>query len=222
VNKLMIFGTGGFAREVHQLVEDINAVAPRWDCLGFLDGDPARHGDSIHGLPVLGGVEHLAGAAGAQVSLVVGIGNPAVRRRIVARIEALHAVRFATLVHPRAWVGNRIEVGEGSIVCAGTLLTTDIRIGRHVIINIGSTVGHDADIGDFVTIAPTVNVSGAVDIGEGVDLGTGSTVIQGKRIGAWSIVGAGSVVVRDVEPDVTAAGAPAKAIKSRSAGWHLE
>lgn len=222
MKKLMIFGTGGFAREVHQLVEDINAVAPQWDCVGFLDSDASRHGTLLHGLPILGGFERLAAEAGGDVSLAVGIGNPAVRRKIVTRIEASHAVRFATLVHPRAWVGNRIEMGQGSIVCAGTLLTTDIRIGRHVIINIGSTVGHDADIGDFVTIAPTVNVSGSVTIGEGVDLGTGSTVIQGKQIGAWSIVGAGSVVVKDVEPDVTAVGSPARAIKSRSAGWHLD
>jgi sugar O-acyltransferase (sialic acid O-acetyltransferase NeuD family) len=219
---IVIFGTGGFAREVHQLIEDINAAAPQWRCLGFLDGDATRHGQQIHGLPVLGGPEFMAGAAGAQAQLVIAVGNPAVRRKIAAAIGAAGHGRFATLIHPRAWVGNRVAVGQGTMLCAGVLVTTDIAIGEHAIINIGSTVGHDARIGNFVTIAPTVNVSGAVEVGEGVDLGTGSTVIQGKRIGAWSIVGAGSVVVKDIEPNVTVVGAPAKMIKSRDSGWHLE
>lgn len=219
---ILIFGTGGFAREVHQLIEDINAATPRWRCLGFLDGDASRHGASLHGLPVLGGMSYLGTSAAAAAELVIAVGNPGVRRKIAGAIEAAGHARFATLVHPRAWVGNRVEVGPGSILCAGVLITTDIRLGRHVIVNIGSTIGHDAVAADFVTIAPTVNVSGAVAIGEGVDLGTGSTVIQGKRIGEWSVVGAGSVVVKDIDANVTAVGAPAKPIKARNPGWHLE
>ncbi len=218
---IVIFGTGGFAREVHQLIEDINATGQQWYCRGFLDGDAGKHGQSVHGLPVLGGIEYL-GTEADDVQVVVAVGNPALRRKVVAAIGAGSGNRFATLVHPRAWVGNRVTIGAGSMLCAGVLVTTDIAIGEHAIVNIGSTIGHDASIGNYVTIAPTVNVSGAVQVGEGVDLGTGSTVIQGRRIGPWSIVGAGSVVVKDVEANVTVVGAPAKMIKTRPIDWHLE
>lgn len=221
MKELLIFGTGGFAREVNQIVEDINAVAPTWNMLGFLDGDASKVGTEVHAKPVLGGIAYLEQLRGREVYVAIGVGNPAVRRKIIAAIAATGA-RFATLVHPRAWIGNRITIGQGSIVCAGVLATTDIQIGEHVIINIGSTVGHDTRIENFVTIAPTVNVSGSIVVGEGTDLGTGCTIIQGKNIGAWSIIGAGSVVVKDIDPDVTAVGAPAKTIKARSAGWHLE
>ncbi len=217
---ILIFGSGGFAREVHQLVEDINADGAQWNVLGFLDGDAGRHGQLVHGKPILGGLEYLAGASGAW--LAMGVGNPAVRRKLVGLVKAAGHTRFATLRHPRAWIGNRVALGEGSIVCAGVLITTDITIGEHVIVNIGSTIGHDARLGDFVTIAPTVNVSGSVGLGDGVDLGTGSTLIQGRQVGAWSIVGAGSVVVKDIEANVTAVGAPCKPIKTRPDGWHLE
>lgn len=222
LGKIVIFGGGGFAREVHQLIEDINAVAPTWHCMGFLDGDASRHGTLIHDLPVLGGVEWLESDACEGTSLVVAVGNPALRCKIVGALEREGRAHFATLVHPRAWVGNRVTIGPGSIVCAGVLITTDVALGRHVIVNIGSTIGHDAMVGDFVTIAPTVNVSGAVTLGEGADLGTGSTLIQGRQVGAWSIVGAGSVVVKDIEANVTAVGSPTRVIKSRNAGWQLE
>lgn len=220
--KLVIFGTGGFAREVHQLVEDINAHLPAFDFLGFLDEDMSRHGTQVHGFPVLGGIAWLGDAACGDVQVSVAIGNPAAKRKVINAIAGVTAAPLATLIHPRAWIGNRVSIGAGSIVCAGALITTDIAIGRAVIVNIGSTVGHDAALHDYVTVAPTVNISGAVVVGEGVDLGTGATIIQGKHIGAWTIVGAGSVVIRNIEPNVTAVGSPAMAIKSRPAGWHTD
>ena len=215
---LVLFGTGGFAREVLQIALDLNEEQSQWNVIGFLDDDPARRGDVVHDLPVLGGSEWLAEH---PVDVVVAIGRTMVRRRIVERLNTQRHTRFATLVHPRAWVGRRVEIGEGSIVCAGTSITTDVRLGQHVILNLNGTVGHDAVLNDFVTVAPTVNISGNVVVGEGCDLGTGSTLIQGIEVGEWTVLGAGATVVRSLPANVTAVGAPAKPIKERPAGWHL-
>ena len=217
---LVILGTGGFAREVHQVVEDLQADRSTWNVLGFLDDDPSRTGDVVHELPVLGTSEWLEGRRG--ISIALGVGVTQARRRAVENIARMNPdVGFPTLIHPRSWIGNRIEVGIGTIVCAGNLLTTDLRLGNHVILNLDCTVGHDSSIEDFVTVAPSVNISGAVHVGEGCDLGTGSTIIQGITIGAWSVIGAGAVVVKDLPPNVTAVGIPAKPIKEREPGWHL-
>jgi sugar O-acyltransferase (sialic acid O-acetyltransferase NeuD family) len=215
---LVIFGAGGHARETHQLVLDINADTPTWNLLGFLDGDSGRHGTEVHGMPVLGDEGWVAGRS--EVAVSVAIGSTASKRRVVRGLSEAGCSRFATLVHPGAWVGRGVEIGEGSMICACNVVTTDIQIGCHVILNVGCTVSHDSVIGDYVTLAPGVTISGTVSVGEGCDLGAGSTVIQGVRIGHWSIVGAGAVVVRDLEPDVTAVGVPAAPIKSRPEGWH--
>lgn len=222
MKNLVIFGTGGFAREVHQIVEDINSQLPTLNFLGFLDEDYEHHNTDVHGCKVLGGIDWLIKTDINDIFIVIAIGNPKNKRKIVEIIKKKTKAKFVTLIHPRAWIGNRVTIGDGSIICAGTLITTDITLGNHVIVNIGSTVGHDAVMQDYVTVAPTVNVSGAVWVGEGTDLGTGSTIIQGKKIGAWSIVGAGAVVVNDIDANVTVVGAPAKTIKSRHVGWHLE
>jgi sugar O-acyltransferase (sialic acid O-acetyltransferase NeuD family) len=222
MKNLVIFGTGGFAREVHQIVEDINSQLPTLNFLGFLDEDYEHHNTDVHGCKVLGGIDWLIKADINDIFIVVAIGSPKNKRKIVEIIKKKTKAKFATLIHPRAWIGSRVTIGDGSIICAGALITTDITLGNHVIVNIGSTVGHDAVMQDYVTVAPTVNVSGAVWVGEGTDLGTGSTIIQGKKIGAWSIVGAGAVVVNDIDANVTVVGAPARTIKSRHVGWHLE
>lgn len=78
---LVILGTGGFAREVHQLVEDLNRDSTRWNFLGFLDGNPERHGAEVHGFPVLGDLDWLG--KHQKASLIIAVGNTAVRRKLV-------------------------------------------------------------------------------------------------------------------------------------------
>jgi sugar O-acyltransferase (sialic acid O-acetyltransferase NeuD family) len=208
---LVIFGASGHGRETHQIVRDINRRQPTWNFLGFLDDNPAAYGNRIHDFPVLGGLDWLAANPGPRV--VVAIGNPRARRAVVRRIATLPGAGFASLVHPLAWIGDDVELGEGSVICAGSCISCDIRIGKHVIINLDCTVCHDVEIDDYVTVAPSANISGTVRLGVGVDLGTNATIIQGLTIGDWSIVGAGSVVVRDLAPYVTAVGVPAVKIK---------
>jgi len=217
LSDLVIYGSGGFAREVHQLVLDLVAEGAAWRVLGFLDDARERHGLEVHGLPVLGGWEWLRDHPG--VAVAVGIGSPAARRHVVRRVLGLGPRAFPTLVHPRTWVGRGVTFGEGTVVCAGCLLTTDIAVGRHVILNLGCTVGHDAVIADFVTLAPSVNVSGGVTLQEGCDIGTGAAITPGVAVGPWTVVGAGAAVVRDLPANVTAVGVPARPIKHRPPGW---
>ncbi|WP_339096966.1 acetyltransferase [Deinococcus sp. VB142] len=214
--RLVIVGTGGLARELHELVEDINAAAsaPAWDIVGWLDSNAATHGTQVHGRPVLGDLDWLK--SNADVSVVIGIGTPPTRRKVAERIRALGHTRFATLIHPTAVIGRRVEIGEGTVICANVTTTTDYKIGRHVLINIMATVAHDDVLHDYVTIAPAAVISGNVTIGEGTDLGTNATVNQGVEIGAWSIVGSGAVVIKSLPDNCTAVGAPAKPIKSLS------
>lgn len=218
--RLVIVGTGGLGRELHGLVEAINAAGKEnWEVVGWLDSDAATHGTAVHGLPVLGDLPWLADHP--DTAVVIGIGAPHTRRRVVEQIRALGHTRFATLIHPTAVIGQRAEIGEGTVICAGVTTTTDYRIGRHVLINLLATVAHDDVLHDYVNVAPAVVISGSVTIGEGADIGTNATINQGVEIGAWTIVGSGAVVTKSLPANCTAVGAPAKPIKEREAGWHL-
>jgi sugar O-acyltransferase (sialic acid O-acetyltransferase NeuD family) len=211
---LVIFGTGGYAREVCQVVEDVNAQAQTWNVLGFLDDAPAAHGTELRSLPVLGGRDWAT--AHRDVSVLVAVGMSASRWRIV---RALGQLRYPTVIHPTAWIGNAVEVGAGTVILAGTAISTDISIGAHVCLNKNAIVGHDARLADHVTIAPGASISGRVNVGEGCEVGANSVIVQDLTVGEWSVVGAGAVVARDLPANTTAVGVPARVIKEREAGW---
>lgn len=93
------------------------------------------------------------------------------------------------------------------------MITTNIRIGDFVVLNLQCTVGHDSIIKDYSSLMPSVNVSGEVTIGECVLVGTGATIINQLEIGEHTIVGAGAVVTKSLPAYCTEVGVPAKPIK---------
>lgn len=211
INDLIIIGASGFGREVAWLVERINALRPTWNLLGFMDDNPNAQGTVVGGYPVLGDCN--AAATYPDSYFVCAVGAAQTRRKIVGRLNGIMTPNYATLIDPSALISNRVKVGVGCMICAGSIITVDIDIGNHVIVNLDCTIGHDSVIRDFVTVYPSVNISGSTDIGEAVELGTGTQVIQGKSIGEETIIGAGAVVVKNLPSKCTAVGSPAKPIK---------
>lgn len=212
---LIIFGASGFGREVAWLVERINNVSQTWNLLGFMDDSDDIQGGTINGYKVLGRVTEVNKYPDAY--FVCAVGASKVREKIINNMRSVNpSIKFGTVIDPSVEMSNLVTVGEGTIICAHTIITVNIEIGSHVIINLDCTIGHDAILNDYVTLYPSVNVSGITNIGYAVELGTGTQIIQGKKIGDYSIVGAGAVVVKDIPENCTAVGSPAKPIKTIS------
>jgi sugar O-acyltransferase (sialic acid O-acetyltransferase NeuD family) len=208
---LVIFGASGFGREVAWLVERINNISPEWNLLGFMDDDDSIQGTYINGYKVLGKTEDVKRYTDSY--FVCAIGSSKVRESIINNLKQINPnIKFGILIDPSVEISNTVIVGEGSILCAHTIATVNITIGKHVIINLDCTIGHDAIINDFATIYPSVNISGTTCIGYCSELGTGTQIIQGKKIGDYSIVGAGAVIIKDMPDNCTIVGVPAKPI----------
>jgi sugar O-acyltransferase (sialic acid O-acetyltransferase NeuD family) len=211
MKKIAIFGAGGFGREVEWLIEEINAAGGDWNFVGFFDDD-FSHVKHIDPQFFLGGTSTLNNYS-EELYVVFAIGNPVVKKKIVEQISN-PKLKFPVLMHPNVAFGKRnVTIGEGSIICAGCLITIDINIGKHVILNLSCTVGHDSEIGDYCSFMPTVNISGEVVLGECVYVGTGAKIINQLEIGEGTIVGAGAVVAKTLPSNCTAVGIPAKPIK---------
>jgi len=208
---IAIFGAGGFGREVLTLIQDINRAKLTYNIVGFFD-DGVPKGTVVNGFPVLGSVDDLNGWS-SNLAVAVAVGNPRVKKQIVERI-ANERVEFPVLAHPSVIIGDaqRTRMGQGCIICAGNILTTDISLGRFVILNLACTVGHDAVIDDYAAFMPSCNISGEVTVGEAVFVGTGACIINRVKIGDFAVVGAGAVVIGDIPSHSTSVGVPAKVV----------
>jgi sugar O-acyltransferase (sialic acid O-acetyltransferase NeuD family) len=206
---LIIFGAGGLGREVKAMVSGF----PDWHVAGFCD-DNLKEGTIVDDVPVLGGCSYLQGMT--DVNVIVAIGAPKAKVQIVESLKATLRIHYPVIIHPNVTFGdrNRISIGEGSIIAAGTNLTTSIVVGKHVLINLNVTLGHDSIVGDCCSIMPGANLSGETKVGNGVLIGAGANILNQISIGDYSIVAAGAVVTKNVPSNVMVAGVPA-AIKKQ-------
>jgi sugar O-acyltransferase (sialic acid O-acetyltransferase NeuD family) len=208
---IVIIGAGGVGKEVALLIEQINKKEPTWNLIGFIDDNNVLHGTQINGYTVLGGIEYLNTMVSC-VYAVCAIANYKVKKNIIGSLKNQN-VYFANIIHPEIYISNTNLIGEGVIIYSGVIMTTDVKIGNHVIISPKCGIGHEAEIQDYVSLLWNVNVSGNVTIREGALIGSGVTIIQNKDIGRESIIGAGTVVIEDIPSRCTAVGVPAKVIK---------
>ena len=148
------------------------------------------------------------------MSLVIAVGEPELKERIRMKYNN-PLINFPTLVHPSVIIGDTesVIIGDGCIVCAGCILTTDIKVEDFVTLNLQCTVGHDTVLGAYSSYMPAVNISGEVTTGKNVYVGTGAKIINQVEIGEHTIVGAGAVVAKSLPANCTAIGVPAKSIK---------
>src|SRR5687767_3589476 len=134
---LLIYGAGGLGKEVLSLVR----MLEDFEAIGFLD-DGLKKNSFVKGLKVLGGLDVL-NSFDTPVNLVIALGDPAGKSILAKMIDPSRAY-FPVLKHPSVILQEEasIKIGEGTILAAGCILTTDIRIGNHVLINLNTTVGH--------------------------------------------------------------------------------
>lgn len=215
VKQIAIYGAGGSAREVAWLIQSCIEDSETYQVVCFIDDNEANHGTMLNGIPVMSLETARQDYPNAKV--VGGVGTPKTRQRLMEKAAAT-GFEYDTIIHPRVERSQWIEVGLGTVICAGNILTTNVILGQHVQINLDCTVGHDVIIGDYTTLAPGVHVSGCVELGQRVYVGTGAVIINGTRenpivIGNDVVIGAGACVTKSIPDGLTVVGVPAKPLR---------
>lgn len=207
-----LFGTGGYAREVMPIA-DQQLKAMGFTEIVFVQTVPDR--EEVNGFRVVS-EEAFVNLSGEKF-FNIAIAESNIREQIAGRMKS-KGIKPISLTANNATIYQNNSIGEGVIMCAQTIVTSNAQIGDFFHANIYSYVAHDCIIGNFVTFAPNVHCNGNVTIGDHAYIGTGAIIKQGTPdkpvvIGEGAIVGMGSVVTKSVPANSTVIGCPARVIE---------
>jgi len=191
--KLALFGYGGHAREV--------AAQMNLDVTFFVDDKYANE------------VSKPISTFDPEVyRMMVAVADSKDREKIVKKLP--ENTSYFTFVHPTALLMSKdIEIGIGSFIGAYSILTTNITIGNHGILNRGNQIGHDSKIGDFFSAMPGAIVSGNVRINDCVYMGNNSSIKEKILVNSNVIIGSNAAVVKNIIASGVYVGVPAKFLK---------
>jgi sugar O-acyltransferase (sialic acid O-acetyltransferase NeuD family) len=189
--KKALIGSGGHAREV---MAQMGAQLP---C--FVDNQYLVEGT----LP-------LSSFDPTEYEVMVAIGSSKSRYDMVQKLPI--NTKYFSFIHPTALVMDDVKIGDGSFIGAYSILTTNIKIGKHALLNRGNHIGHDCNIGDYFSAMPGAIVSGNVKIYDCVYMGTNSSIKEKLSIHSFATIGLNAGVINPIDGPYTYIGTPAKTI----------
>ncbi|WP_160232168.1 acetyltransferase [Acinetobacter indicus] len=210
-----VYGASGFGKEVMPLARQ---QYPTLEKQQFVFIDDSGAGTSLNGYQVLS-YEDFLKYPDQKKAVTIAIANSQVREKLVKRLTE-DQIQHLNIQASNTVILDEVQIGEGSLLCPFTCLTSNIKIGKFFHANIYSYVAHDCVIGDYVTFAPGVKCNGNIHIQDHAYIGTGAVIKQGTPdkplvIGKGAVVGMGAVVTKSVPPGVTVIGNPARILEKK-------
>ena len=194
--KQALIGNGGHAREVIAQMGEPNIIR-------FVDDQYWREEPNI--LP-------LSQFNPNEFEVMIAVGNSKARFDISQKLPK--ETKYFTFIHPTALImDDNIKIGEGSFIGAYSILTTNMKLGKHTILNRGNHIGHDCVIGDYFSAMPGSIISGNVKIYDLVYVGNNASIREKLSIHSSSTIGMNSAVVKHIEMPGVYGGCHAKLIK---------
>lgn len=211
MKNIVVLGGNTF-REIHQLIEDINASGKHaYKVSTLLDDNEELHGTEICGVSVKGPLA-MAHDFPDDTLFALAINNS---KRRIQRLDILYRLglspdRFPPLVHPSAVIDSSTRIGHGTQIYQFCTTAHGVCISEFCMISPYSLFALDCIIGKGVLTGARVSVLGKVNIGACSFIGSGSLLVENIVIGPAAFIGAGSLVLQDVKPGHFTMGNPAR------------
>ena len=191
--KLALFGYGGHAREAACQIDQ--------EVTFFVDD---KYSNDV--------AQPISEFDPEEYMMIVAVADSKDRADIVAKLPK--ETKYFTFIHPSVHImDDNIEIGHGSFIGANSILTTNIKLGNHTLLNRGNHIGHDSVAGNFFSMMPCAVIGGNVTLGDNVYLGSCSNVREKINVNSNVVIGMNAAVVKDIEESGTYIGVPAKKLK---------
>lgn len=192
MKNVVLYGSGSLAREIFDFENSLSK--PRINFVGYInDTGPDESFENQSGIPRV-----CLSDSSLEYSYLICVADPVTRKKILKKIEEINGELY-TYIHPTAILSRSSVVSAGCIIYPYVVISANSYLGRSVVVNTYSGVGHDVAVQDCTTISAHVDLMGYVQVDECCFFGSGSRVAPGKKIGANSKIGTGISVIRSLK-----------------------
>ena len=206
---LAIFGASGQGKEVRDIAEYQNEKEHRWDEMVFIDdfapevefmGLERMHFDTV-----------LKKYGKSDIEYIIALGEPRSKKKVYDLLTSKGCV-LTNVISPDCQISRFARLGRGLIVKRGAIISADVEIGDNTTVQSYACIGHDVRIGKHCQISTHVDIGGRSVLGDCVFVGLNAPVRDHLHIGDNVIISAGAAVLKDIEPNVTVMGNPARVV----------
>lgn len=216
MNNIVIFGASGHG----SVVVDCAEKEGKYKVVGFIDSSRQK-GDKHCNYEILGDEKDLPQLTEKfnLIGGIVAIGDNWIRKKMVDKILSESPnFNFVSIIHPLAYIGKNVKLGNGVVVMPGSIVNADCQIGDFCILNTNSSIDHGSIMENYSSIAPSVCIGGNLVLKTFSAICLGANVIGNITIEEHTVIGAGSLVVNDIESHKVSYGTPAQIVRSRKVG----
>lgn len=197
---LLIAGAGGQAKGLLGAFRYENYIRK----VTLFDDVSENLPDKLYGqYPILTSEQEIKALfANGSRQFVVAISSPTDRKKLTEKLLALGGENMS-FFSSKSLISRYNDISEeGVIINSSCEISSDVTIGRGVLLGVKTLIGHDATIGEFTTLGPKVKVLGYATIGRNCNIGCGVTIMPKVVIGDNVTIGM-NVMVRKNVPDNT-------------------
>jgi len=202
---VIVLGFGGNA------IDFFDTISSNFTIIGFVDDDINRHNLSYNGINVYSRSFINSNPNSKIISLIGSEKTIHFRDKIIEEFN-IPIERFATAIHPKAYVNKDAIIGFDVVIMPGVVITSNAKIGNHVFILANTVIHHDVKVENYTLIGSNVTIAGNVTIGKNCYIGSGSSIKNDINIGEKSIVGMAANVVKSVDSNLIMVGNPARKV----------
>jgi len=193
--KYVIFGSGGFAKEIIDYLNNDDEVVCVISTLPF--NNVQKYPYTVK--------EKLEPGEFPEAKFLLCVADPGLKRKLVENNED----RWTTFIHKSAVISKSSQIGIGTIICPNTVITSDAVLGRFITLNINCVRSHDCTVGEFTTFSPYSHIMGHCHVGNDCFFGTAASCIPHVSLPSYTKVSAGAVVRKSILSPTTLYGDPA-------------
>jgi acetyltransferase EpsM len=212
--RVLILGGGGNASVIaYAIIDAAKRGLSDLEFVGYLnDRDNVTE---IEGYPVIGGLKDVDALLKDGFYFINAIGKIGLQDERIKLIEDLKIPdnRYATFVHPTAYVAPTVRLGPGCVVMPNVSISPGTVIGKCTRIMINAVIGHNNSIGDYCFFAAASCTGAHLKIGNGVFVSLNATIREFLSLGDFSTVGMGAVLTKSIGSKEIWVGNPAKLLR---------